>query len=230
MIKHLAIVMDGNRRWAKKNHLKTFLGHLNGTEAAKKAINFCLEKNIPYLSLWALSTENFFKRSSEELDYLFKLLIQKNEEALNLYKEKNIKVKFVGDKFLYPPEVLKSCQKVESQTKDYNKMQLNILLCYGGRQEIIAGVKNILNKINSGQISINDLNEQNFSDYLWLSDTPEPDIIIRTGNHQRMSNFILYQSSYSELYFLEDLWPDINENRLQEILNQFNKRQRNFGA
>jgi undecaprenyl diphosphate synthase len=230
MIKHLAIIMDGNRRWAKKNGLDAYLGHLHGTEAAKRTVDFCLEKNIPYLSLWVLSTENYFKRSKTELDYLFNLLVKKIEENLDQYKEKKVRVRFIGDKSLYPASVLTSCQKVEDQTKDLNKMQLNILFCYGGRQEIIAGVKNIVNKINAGQIKIEDVNDQNFSNYLWLSDTPEPDIVIRTGDHQRISNFILYQSAYSELYFLDCLWPDFKNSHLQEVLEQFNHRKRNFGA
>ena len=203
MIKHLAIQMDGNRRWAQKNKLNTFLGHYHGVDAAQNAIKFCLEKKIPFLSLWALSIENYFKRSKSELDYLFNLLITKTEENLEKYIKEKVKVKFIGDRTLFPNFVIPTIEKIEGETKNFERMQLNILFCYAGKQEIVAGLKNIVSKVLKNEILIESINEQNFNDFLWLAGVPDPDIIIKTGGNQRLSNFMLFQCAYSELFFLD---------------------------
>lgn len=230
MVKHLAIQMDGNRRWAKNNGLELFLGHYHGVNSIQVAVDFCISNKIPFLSLWALSIDNYLKRSRSELDYLYDLLIKKSEENLDQYIQKNVKVKFIGDRDLFPARVIPTIDKVEDRTKDFNALQLNILFCYSGKQEIISGIKKIMEKIKLNELNQNDITVDNFSDYLWFKDVPDPDICVKTGGNKRLSNFILYQSTFSELFFLDCLWPDIKDFHLNQILNEFKDRKRNFGA
>lgn len=230
MVNHLAMQMDGNRRWAKKNGLDSFLGHYHGVKSIEISVDFCLNKNIPYLSLWALSIDNYMKRSKAELNYLYDLLIKKSKENLDQYIKKEVKVRFIGDKSLFPESVIPVINEIEHKTKNFTKLNLNILFCYSGKQEIIAGLKTVINKIKNNEITQDDVTVQNFSDFLWLSGVPDPDILVKTGGNKRLSNFILYQSTYSELYFLDCLWPDLKPNDLENILMDFNNRQRNFGV
>ncbi len=230
MIKHLAVVMDGNRRWARKNKMDALLGHSKGgVDAAKKTIQFCLDRGIEYLSLYTFSLENL-KRSEIEKNFLFDLLIQKGREGLSEFLEQGVKIRFIGDWSVFPQKVKESCLSLEEKTKNAGRLQLNILFCYGARQEIVAAVKTLYQKIKTGLLSEQDVSEKELERCLWMHETPEPDLIIRTGGVKRLSNFLLYQAAYSEFCFLDCLWPEITEEHLEQALAGFKVTKRNFGV
>jgi undecaprenyl diphosphate synthase len=228
VITHLACIMDGNRRWAAMNGLPAAHGHREGALAVKRVIDFCLEKGISYLSLYTFSLENF-KRSETEKSFLFDILAQEAIQELAALKEKNIRVKFIGDRTLFPAHLIPVCDNVEQETAHLDTLQLNILFCYGGRQEIISGIKTIITASKKGLFCDDSLSEETFKHYLWSGDIPDPDIIMRTGGAQRLSNFLLYQAAYSELYFLDCMWPEIGTEHLERMLLFFNQCKRNFG-
>lgn len=221
--------MDGNRRWAKKRMMQPWLGHKEGAKSVKLVSEFCLKNKIPFLSLYLFSLENF-NRSEQEKTYFFEKINEEiNNNAEELFKQ-GIKVKFVGDRNFFPKNVIGSCEKIEKLTKDCKNLNLNFLFCYGGRQEIINCVKNISNQVKNGLIKEEDISEELFDKYLWLGQVPAPEIIIRTGGQQRLSNFLSFQAAYSELFFLDSLWPDLKETDIESVLQDFEKRKRNFGA
>lgn len=221
--------MDGNRRWALKQGFGAWFGHKKGLDSVQRVIDFCLEKKISYLSLYAFSIENLEQRSSEEQNYLFGVLAQEALQDLETFKNKNVRIKFVGDHALFPATVQPVCEKAEQETESGFALQVNFLLCYGGRQEIVDATKRIADQVAQGNLKINDLTPATFEKFLWTSSLPSPDLIIRTGGQQRLSNFLLYQSAYSELYFLDCLWPDISRHELEMALTYFDKCQKNFG-
>lgn len=229
MIKHLAVIMDGNRRWATSRGMHAMLGHREGAKAINHAINFCLSSGISYLSLYTFSLENF-QRSRTEKEYLFDLIVQELESRLDMFIEKEVRVRFIGDRTLFPVQVLPICQRVEQATEQLDKLSLNFLFCYGARQEILEGVKRLVHKVTTGELSEAELTDQDFEQCLWSSGVPEPDIIIRTGGRQRLSNFLLYQAAYSEVCFLDCLWPDITVDHFQQVLTNFENQTRNFGV
>lgn len=221
--------MDGNRRWAASHGLPAMQGHREGAQAAKRVINFCLEKGISYLSLYTFSTENF-KRSETEKNFLFDILAQEALAELDTLKKKNIRVRFVGDRDLFPAHLVPVCEKVERETMGFNTLQINLLFCYGARQEIVSGIKRVIQDIKTGQLAEDALSEDSFTRYLWTNGTPGPDIVVRTGGAQRLSNFLLYQAAYSELYFLDHMWPEIQAEHLENMMLFFNQCKRNFGS
>jgi len=234
MLKHLAVIMDGNRRWAKKNNLYPWQGHEAGFETLQELVAFCIEQKIPYLSVYAFSLENF-KRSTEEKTHLFSLLIKTACEKLGKFKEAGIRIRFVGDQTLFPESVRSSITTIEQETgalaRGPIQLDLLILFCYGGQQELIAAAQKICSLSKAGLISESDITQENFRKYLWTGkDIPDPSLIIRTGGAGRLSNFLLYQSAYSELYFTNTLWPDMKKNELLEAVDDFHQRKRNFGA
>jgi undecaprenyl diphosphate synthase len=228
-MKHLALIMDGNRRWAKKQGLLSWRGHGKGVETVKRVIEFCIQKKIPYLSLFTFSIENF-RRSPEELSFLFDLLALEAESNLEQFVRNGVRIQFVGDRSLFPAGILGSIERLEKATQHLATLHVSLLFCYGGQQEIVNGIKNVVRKVQAGLLTEDQISEDLFKDYLWTSGTPEPDLIIRTGGHHRLSNFLLYQAAYSELYFLDCLWPELETFHLEKALDQFELRQRNFGA
>jgi len=228
-LKHLALIMDGNRRWAKKKGLALWKGHNAGAESIQCAIEFCFQQHIKYLSLYTFSIENF-KRSEREKSYLFKLLIHQARKNIETFIEKKINVRFIGDRSLFPCEVLDAIHEIEEKTKNGTALFLNMLFCYGARQEIVGGIKSLIKKIKAGVIKEEDVSEKTFSECLWTHGIPEPDLIIRTGGARRLSNFLLYQSAYSELYFLDCYWPELTEEHLLKAIYSFKNCQRNFGV
>ena len=221
--------MDGNRRWAIKRGWQAWLGHREGVNAAKRVVHFCLDKKIPYVSLYTFSTENF-KRSHEEKEFLFSILAQEVIKELPYLKEKGIRVRFMGDWLLYPPSVKDLCAQVEHVTAPFNTLQINFLFCYGAQQEIVSGVKHIIRLVQEGKVTEQDLTEETFNNYLWTAGLPAPEIIIRTSGEQRLSNFLLYQAAYSQLYFLDCLWPDLALTDLEKVLILFASCRKNGGA
>lgn len=228
MIKHLACIMDGNRRWARKMGWEILQGHQQGAQTVKKVTEFCLEKGISYLSLYTFSIENF-QRSETEKRYLFELVAKNAQEGLEEFIKKGVRVRFIGDRTLFPEQLVSVCQEIEEKTKHLTSLQLNFLFCYGARQEIIGGIKQLVRRILDGRLSEADITDEVFQDYLWTSGIPEPDLIIRTGNVRRLSNFLLYQAAYSEFYFLDCLWPELTIQHLEAALASFDTCQRNYG-
>ncbi len=229
MIRHLAVIMDGNRRWALARGMQAMLGHHEGAKAIEHAIKFCLESGIGYLSLYAFSLENF-QRTVEEKEYLFNLMAQELESRLDSFIAKDIRIKFVGDRTIFPAQVMPTCRKVEQATEHCSKLVLNFLFCYGAQQEIIEGVRKLVRKVKSGELDESDLDEKVFEQSLWSYGTPAPDLIIRTGGRQRLSNFLLYQAAYSEFCFLDCLWPDITLDHFKTVVSDFENSTRNFGV
>lgn len=221
--------MDGNRRWARRKGWLPWLGHREGMNAMQRAIDFCLEKKITFLSLYTFSLENF-KRPQEELDFLFDTLVSEAEGLLGQSLEKGVRIRFIGDRTLFPAKVLPVCERIEKSTEHLTQLNVNFLFCYGARQEIVNAVKNIAHKIKTGELAQGELTDELFANTLWTSGMPDPDLIIRTGGVHRLSNFLLYQAAYAELYFLDCLWPELTKTHLEDAIAFFKNCQRNYGT
>lgn len=229
LLNHLACIMDGNRRWARKNDLKPWEGHKVGIEVARSVVEFCIEKNIKYLSLYTLSPENF-RRSAEEINYIFELMAKEAQKGTDEFIKNGIRVRFLGDRSLFPKELLPMLEQIEKETAHCSTLNLTFLFCYGGRQEIASAVKNIAQKVKDGILKEDDITPELVSKHLWTGEIPDPDLIIRTGYVSRLSNFLLYQAAYSELYMLDCFWPEFTKEHLEEAYNAFSKSERRFGA
>lgn len=228
MLRHLACIMDGNRRWAKKRLLRPWLGHKEGVHTIQRVIDFCFKHTITYLSLYTFSIENL-QRPEQEKNYIFSALIAQAEKQLDGFIKQGIRVRFIGDRSLFPSDVLVVCERIEQKTAHLSSLCVQFFFCYSGRQEIIAGIKKLVGQMRNEENS-DAITEELFKQYLWSGDLPEPDLIIRTGGAQRLSNFLLYQAAYSELYFLDCLWPDLSVDDLQKAVTYFNTCKRNFGS
>jgi undecaprenyl diphosphate synthase len=227
-MQHLAIIPDGNRRWAKKNKFKSLLGHKKGLQAFRLAIKFCIKRGIKFLSIYTFSLENF-KRSEDEKNYLVELFVNEFPKQLPELIEQGIRVRFLGDRNYFPEKVRPVIDEIEEKTKHLDLLNFNLLFCYGAKGEIVHAVKNLAKKVKDGNLNINDINEQSISDSLWTTGIPDPDLIIRTSGIIRLSNFLLYQAAYSEFAFLECYWPEVTEAHLADCVNKFEEVQRNFG-
>lgn len=225
MIKHIGLVLDGNRRFAKRLMLEPWKGHEYGAEKVEKLLDWIKEFGVKEFTLFCLSVENIKNRPKNELDYLLKLF---KKEFRNLDREKieknKIKIRFIGDLSLLPDDLVKQCRKLEKETEKNNDYIINFALAYGGRQELIAAVKKIL----KNKLKPEDINEETLKKNLWLES--EPELIIRTGGITRTSNFLLWQSAYSEWIFLEKLWPDVTKEDFIECIKKFETIKRNFGG
>ncbi|HBS48484.1 TPA: di-trans,poly-cis-decaprenylcistransferase [Candidatus Dependentiae bacterium] len=227
-MQHLAMIMDGNRRWAKANKLQVFKGHEKGAEAIKTAVNFCLKENIPYLSLYTFSLENF-NRSEEEKNYLFSILAKRLRERLPYFIENEVRVRFIGERSFFPQQTLEFINEAETKTANFNKLNLNFLFCYGSRQEILNATQIIAHKVKNNELDPKDITAKMFESNFWMAGVPDPEIIIRTGGENRLSNFLIYQGAYSELMPLDICWPEISENILLQCKERFDSIKRNFG-
>lgn len=227
--KHIAIIMDGNGRWAKKRFLPRNFGHQEGMERVIEIVSAASTLGIKYLSLYAFSTENW-KRPMEEVQGLMKILVQYIMRELDKLHENNVKVQIMGDISKLPEFARKEVMKTIEKTSQNTGMILNIGLNYGGRDEIIFGIKNLLNDIEMGKINIEDLNSENFSDYLYTKGQPDPDLLIRPSGELRLSNFMLYQIAYTEFWMSDVLWPDFTEKHLMLSIIDYQKRNRRFGG
>lgn len=223
-INHLGIILDGNRRWAKKKSWPTLLGHKRGYEVMIKAAKWCAKRDIKILTVYAFSTENWH-RSKEEVDYLMNLLRVGLKNNLEKISQENIKIKVIGQKERLPKDLQKIIKTAEQKTKNNKKMIFNLALSYGGRPEIVTAVKKIIAK----KIPAKNITEELINKNLWTQGLPDPEIIIRTSGEQRLSNFLTWQSVYSELFFIQKNWPDFTENDLDLIIKEFNQRGRRFG-
>ena len=230
---HIAIIMDGNRRWAMKRGLEPWLGHRFGAEKLEEVVKWCLELGIKVVTFFALSTENL-RRDRRELEELFKLFKEKIEEQLNgdLLHKNRIRVKVIGKKELLPSDLRDLLERLEEATKSYDNLFVNLAIAYGGRAEITDAARRLAEDVVSGKIRIDDINEETISRYLYTADLPiqEPDMIIRTSGEERISNFLLWQSAYSELVFLDVYWPEFRKIDLMRAIRTYQKRQRRFGV
>lgn len=227
--KHVAIIMDGNRRWAKKRGLPTQLGHSEGANTLEKMADICEDLGIKYLTVYAFSTENW-KRSEEEVDHLMKLLAKHIKEFDKKIKNRNVRFRLVGEISRLNKDLQDGIIEIEERTKNNTGLTVNIAINYGGRAEIAIATQKIAEDVKNDKIKIEDINEELIYKYLQTKESPDPDLLIRTGGEQRLSGFLLWQSSYSELYFTDVLWPDFDKKELEKAIEEFNNRKRNFGA
>jgi undecaprenyl diphosphate synthase len=226
--KHLAIIMDGNGRWAKQKGLLRAFGHENGTKSVRTVVEASAQLGIENLTLFAFSTENW-NRPKLEVDLLMELLINSLKNELKTLQNNNIRLNSIGNLDLLPKSAQKKLQEVIEATKSNSRMVLTLALSYGSREELINAVKNISTKVKNNIISIDNIDESIINQHLYTRDLPEVDLLIRTSGEHRISNFLLWQIAYSELYFTDVLWPDFKENDLYEAVISYQKRERRFG-
>ena len=225
---HVAIIMDGNRRWAKKNNLNTPQGHKEGAENLKRIAKFANKIRIKHLTVYAFSTENW-KRSQEEVGAIMKLLKFYLLDFFN-WSDENIKINVLGRIAELPKDLKDQIHKIEEKTKNNTGLVLNICFNYGGRDEIVTATKNIAQKVLDGELKIEDINEKLFSNYLYTANQPDPDLLIRTSGEERISNFLPWQISYSEFVFTDKYWPEYSNTDLLESIQIYQKRTRRFGG
>ena len=227
---HIAIILDGNRRWAKARGLKPTDGHKAGAEAVKNIAKYAYDCGLKYLTVYAFSTENW-KRDKSEVSLLMKLLDKFTSDLLVSDEKREIRIKVYGDITALDKKLQDKILKLEEKTKNNNKMVFGICLNYGGRDEIVRAVKEICDDVLAGKISKDDINADTISSHLYTKDIPDPDLVIRTSNEYRLSNFLPWQSTYSELYFPKDvMWPDFDEKQFDNAIEEYIKRNRRFGG
>ena len=226
--KHLAIIMDGNGRWAKQQGLLRALGHESGTKSVKKIIEACAKIEIEFLTLYAFSSENW-NRPKLEVETLMKVLVRSLKKELTTLQKNNIKLNAIGNLEKLPASTLKVLLEVIDQTKDNTRMTLTLALSYGSREEIVNAVKNICSKVKNNIISIDSIDDSIINEHLYTQNLPDVDLLIRTSGEHRISNFLMWQIAYSELYFTDILWPDFKEEDLYEAISSYQKRERRFG-
>jgi len=222
---HIAIIMDGNRRWARKNGLSDTEGHQAGSDNLQKIVTHCRNIGIKHITVYALSTENWRKRPVTEVKGLFNLLINFAQKKADEYRQSGVKFFVLGNFQAFPRKVKEAIKKILNLAIVDQKLQFNVALNYGGRDEIITAIKQII----KDKIPANKVNEKLVSQYLYTKDQPDPDLIIRPGGEFRLSNFLLWQMSYSELYFTDILWPDFGPKQLEKAIYWYQQRQRRMG-
>ena len=227
--RHIAIIMDGNGRWAKSRNLPRTAGHAAGAEAFRRTANYCRTLGVEYLTVYAFSTENW-KRSAEEVSGIMKLLGKYLKEALADMEKNHVRFKFFGDLSRLSPELRKLCQEAEQTSSAYHDVQVNFCLNYGGRDEIVKAARQAARDVAEGKLQIEDITEDVFADYLYSKDVPDPELIIRPSGEMRTSNFLLWQSAYSEYVFMDVLWPDFGPDHLDEAIREYHRRNRRFGG
>ena len=226
---HVAIIMDGNRRWAKEKNILTIFGHKKGVETLKTLSRYADDIGIKYLTVYAFSTENW-NRTKSEVEFLLHLIKEVIENEIEEMHKENVRLKIIG---LYEdlpkplPEILDNAME---KTKNNSGLKLQVAINYGSRAEITRAVKEIAKKVKSNELKIEGINEKTINENLFTSDIPDPDLLIRTGGEQRISNYLLWQSAYAELYYTQALWPDFTPEELDKAISEFNKRQRRYGT
>ena len=222
-LNHVAIIMDGNGRWGLKNGKTRNYGHVEGLKAAENIIKLSIKQNIPYLTLYAFSTENW-KRPKEEVNFLFNLIRRHIKRNLKKINSLGIKINVIGRQKKLPKDIIKALKLIREKTKVNKKITINLALNYGSKEEILDACKKILRSKN------NKINEKNFENKLYTQNIPNPDILIRTGGTQRLSNFLLWQLAYSEIFFVDKMWPEFTSFDYTQIIKKFRITKRNFGA
>ncbi len=228
---HVGIITDGNRRYAKNNGMESNLGHVKGKEKLEEVLEWCMEIGTKVVTVYAFSTENF-NRENKEVEFLFQLI---SRSLLNLMSDdrvinNKIQVKVIGSIDTVPTYLQESIRKVEEFTKDFDQYKLNIAVAYGGREEIIDGIRKIATEYKEGKIKLSDITETNFRKYLYYGSLPDPDLILRTSGEERVSNFLLWQGAYSELYFSDVFWPEFRKLDFLRAVKAYQSRKRRFGT
>lgn len=227
-LSHIAFIMDGNGRWAKKRSLPRKVGHRQGAIAFENVVRECNKIGIKTVTVYAFSTENW-KRSEEEVGYLMKLFEKYLSDFETKFKDSSVRIRLAGGIERLPAKLQEGVKRVEEKTKDNKGLTLNLCINYGGRDEIVNATKILAEQVKNGELAIEDITEDLFAKHLRTKDAPDPDLMIRAGGEQRLSGFLLWQTSYSELYFPEVLWPDFDEEELEKAIDEFNNRKRRFG-
>ena len=225
---HVAIIMDGNGRWAKKKGFLRAIGHENGVSALRNAATTCASLGIPYLTVYAFSSENW-NRPKKEVNALMSLLVSSLKKELKTLKKNNIRLNAIGNLKTLPGKCQNELQEVMDTTAGHGHMTLTLALSYGSKEEILTATKSIAQKVKDGEIDVADIDAEMISANLYTSNMPDPDLLIRTSGENRISNFLLWQIAYSELFFSEKLWPDFGEEDFYEALLNYQNRERRFG-
>ena len=226
--KHIAIIMDGNGRWAKKQGFLRAAGHKEGTRAVRDVVEGCAELGISNLTLYAFSTENW-NRPKLEVDTLMKLLVSSLKKEIKTLQENDIRLNAIGNLDTLPKKAHKELHEVINKTKDNKRMVLTLALSYGSREELTNAIKNISNKVKNDEISADAIDESVINEHLYTQNLPDVDLLVRTSGEQRISNFLLWQIAYAELYFTKILWPDFRRDHLYEAIYNYQNRERRFG-
>jgi len=226
--RHIAIIMDGNGRWAKKRHMPRVVGHKAGVEAVRGIVEVCGKKGIQALTLFAFSSENW-RRPEQEVSLLMDLLLTALKREVKKLHENNVRLRVIGDREPFAKKLRQQIDAVEQMTVANDGLQLAIAVNYGGRWDVTQATRRLAARVSSGELGIDTITEQTVADCLALSDLPEPDLFIRSGGEKRISNFLLWQLAYTELYFTDTLWPDFDVQAFDLALTSFASRQRRFG-
>ena len=227
-VEHIAIIMDGNGRWAKRQGLPRSMGHKKGAEIVKEIAKAANEKGVKFLTLYAFSTENW-GRPKDEVDTLMSLLRQYLKTDLSELKKNNIRIRFIGERNMLDADIVQNMHRLERETQDNTGMCLCLAISYGARQEILQATQKLAALVKNGDLSESDVDIQNFSAMLYTHEMSDPDIVIRTSGEQRISNFLLWQAAYAEFFFTKTLWPDFSAQELDDIIEQFKSRERRYG-
>jgi len=225
---HIAVVMDGNGRWANKRHLPRAAGHKAGVKATRKIVESCAKNNIEALTIFAFSSENW-NRPQAEVSSLMALFVSTIMSEVKRLHKKNVHVQFIGERSRFSEKLQNSINDAEALTKNNTGLCLNIAANYGGRWDVVNACKLLINEVQNKNIKVQDIDETSFNSFMSLNDMPAPDLFIRTGGEKRISNFLIWQLAYSELYFVDTLWPDFSDKDLELALSWFAGRQRRFG-
>ncbi len=225
---HIAIIMDGNGRWAKKRGMPRTYGHKKGAENVVKITRSMKESGVKYLTLYAFSTENW-QRSKDEVDALMQLLNEYLDKELKEIMENNVRIIFIGERYMLSEDIQKKMLYLEQESAKNTDLTLCIALSYGSRQEILSAVKSIATKVKNDELKVEDITQESFSNELYTKGIPDPDILIRTSGEQRISNYLLWQIAYTELFFTNTLWPDFGKDELWDIIKKFSSRERRYG-
>jgi undecaprenyl diphosphate synthase len=228
-LQHVAIIMDGNRRWANNKHLPKLMGHREGVKALKVLVKHAAARGLKYLTVYAFSSENW-SRDQVEVDYLFELLAQVLTAELEELHTNNVRLRFLGRLEEIPEDLTSAFEAASHKTRNNTGLSLQVAVNYGSRIEIVDAVKKIALNVKSGELQIPDIDADLLTSYLYTNEIPDPDLLIRTGGEMRLSNYLLWQAAYSELYVSDTLWPDFSPEHFEEAIVEFNSRQRRYGA
>lgn len=227
--RHVAIILDGNGRWAKKRHLPRSMGHREGCKTVEQTVYDAGKLGIEYLTVYGFSTENW-KRSSEEVGALMQLFRYYMKRLLGIAKENNVRVRVIGDRTRFDEDIIEGLNALENETKDNTGLTFTIAVNYGSRDEIRRAVTKIAEKVKEGKLDPEEITEKTINDHLDTAELPDPDLLIRTGSELRLSNYLLWQVAYTEFYVTDVLWPDFNMDELNKAIDAFNKRERRYGG
>ena len=226
---HVAIILDGNGRWAKEHKMPRNLGHKAGCEAVEQTVEDAARMGIKYLTVYGFSTENW-KRSEDEVGALMQLFRFYAKRLLKIAKANNVRVKMIGERSRFAKDLVEAINRLEDETKENTGLTFVIAVNYGSRDEIVRGTKKMLEDYKAGKFELSEVNEDFFSSYLDTAGIPDPDLLIRTSGEQRLSNYLLWQMAYTEFYFTDIYWPDFNREELEKAVEYYNKRERRFGG